>query len=51
MVKYSYLLCYPIMGKRSEEGEPKERLSLPHKLLDSMAKVHQAYFDGFWVRP
>lgn len=35
------------MGKRSEEGEPKEGLSLPHKLLDSMAK---AYFGGFWVR-
>ncbi|EEF45979.1 conserved hypothetical protein [Ricinus communis] len=33
--------------QRSEEGEPKEGLSLPHKLLDSMAK---AYFGGFWVR-
>lgn len=34
------------MGKRGEEGEPKEGegLSLPHKLLDSMAK---AYFGGF----
>ena len=35
------------MGKKSEEGEPKEGLSLPHKPLDSMAK---AYFGGFWVR-
>jgi hypothetical protein len=35
------------MGKRSEEGEQMEGLSLPHKLLDPMAK---ADFDGFWVR-
>ena len=34
-------------GKRSEEGEQMEGLSLPHKLLDPMAK---ADFDGFWVR-
>uniref|UniRef100_A0A803MBG3 Uncharacterized protein n=1 Tax=Chenopodium quinoa TaxID=63459 RepID=A0A803MBG3_CHEQI len=33
------------MSKRSEEGEPKEGLSLPRKLLDPMAK---AYFGGFW---
>jgi hypothetical protein len=32
---------------RSEEGEPKEGLSLPRKLLDPMAK---AYFGGFLVR-
>ena len=35
------------MGKRGKEGEPKEGLSLPHKLLDSMAK---ADFGGFSVR-
>jgi len=35
------------MAKRSEEGEPKEGLSLPRKLLDPIAK---AYFGGFWVR-
>lgn len=29
-----------LMGKRAEEGEPKEGLSLPHKLLDSMAKAY-----------
>jgi hypothetical protein len=32
------------MGKRGEKGELKEGLSLPHKLLDSMAK---ADFGGF----
>ena len=32
------------VGKRGENGELKEGLSLPHKLLDSMAK---AYFGGF----
>jgi hypothetical protein len=32
------------MGKIGEKGELKEGLSLPHKLLDSMAK---AYFGGF----